>query len=164
MYYMTFTKFTSTSFSSTMGVPASEVRSWVWVLPWWEFLMSQVTRGLPGSVLCHAFSRFLKISANTRSFMKYSHTLVLVSFRTHQTRYSSHFNEKKIFQYSVLAWDLLCVLEVVWVTRSPRKNKCFITCHLLGTRWFWHSSRVLELINDKYQGTTVFYENSFINF
>ena len=34
---------------------------------------------------------------------KYSHTLVLAGFRTCQTLYTSHFNEKKTFQQSALA-------------------------------------------------------------
>ena len=36
---------------------------------------------------------------------------VLVSFRTCQTLYLSHFDEKKVFQHWVLAQELLLLLE-----------------------------------------------------
>ena len=38
---------------------------------------------------------------------KYSHTLVLVGFRNHQTLYSSHFDKKKMFQHTAHARDAL---------------------------------------------------------
>ena len=74
---------------------------------------------------------------------KYSHTSVLVGFRIHQTLYLLHFDKKKVFQHSALAWDLALLLELMWVMMPPRKRKCFMG----STHWFRHSSWVLEWIN-----------------
>ena len=59
---------------------------------------------------------------------------------------------KNTFQPSALAQDSLHVLELTWVSAPPRKRKCFISQYSLVS----HSSRVLELINKKYQGATVY--------
>ena len=76
-------------------------------------------------------------SINTSRKMSYSHTSVLIGFRTHQTLYSSHFDEKKMFQHLALAWDLL---------HPARENTSSF-----GTRPFWHPSWVPERINDEHE-------------
>ena len=60
----------------------------------------------------------------------YSHTSALISFRTRHILYSSYLDEKKMFQYEALAWDLY-LRELAQVTGPPHKRKCFIT---------WYSS------------------------
>ena len=64
-------------------------------------LFSGVVRSQPPHVLVEPLGR-------------YSHTSILVSFRTHQNLYSSYFEkEKKMFQLSVLAQNLSHLLEIV---------------------------------------------------
>ena len=63
-----------------------------------------------------------------------SRTSVLIVFRTHQTLYLLRFDEKKLFQYSLLA-------HYSWVFALV----CFGTSHELSER-----------INNEYTGTTVF--------
>ena len=93
--------------------------------------------------------------------IKYSHTSVLVSFRTHQTLYSLYFDKKKMFKHLALAQDLLHLLELTWVTTLSWKRKCFIVHLLLGAHWFQHFSQVLEWITE-YKGAMVFMYYNYI--
>lgn len=69
---------------------------------------------LDGKLLKESVGSILSPPFTERSFCaKQSHTLALITFRSRQTLYSSHFDEKKMFQHSALARDSSYLLELV---------------------------------------------------
>ena len=77
--------------------------------------------------------------------------LVPVSFRVRQALHSSHFDQKKMSQRSVLPRDWSPLPEHVWVRHRPTRENA----SSYSTRGFRHSSQVPEQINSEDQGTTV---------
>ena len=84
------------------------------------------------------FSR-ASLKATAQSFCsisRYSHTSVLVCFRTHQTLHSLHFDKRKMFQHSALTGDSLHLLQLVCHFAAPQEHVfhhsvffSFGTCH-----------------------------------
>ena len=75
-----------------------------------------------------------KMTNDVTQAIIYSHIPALVTFRTHQTRYLSHLDDKKCFLHqSTLACHWSHLLALVGVTTPPRKRKCFSNCGLLAT-------------------------------
>lgn len=98
-------------------------------------------------------------SAGTFFFLHiYNHTSVLIGFRTRQTLFSSHSDEKMMFQSSVRAQDSSCLLgtrRACWNWDESQHHPARENVSRFGAHRCRRLSRAPQRINDESLGTAV---------